>query len=489
MPEPAAMADKLKVFISYSRDDLRFADQLGAALDATGFESLIDRHGISGAEDWKKRLGDLIRDADTVVFVLSPSSAKSDICAWEVDEAARLKKRIIPVLCKPLEDAAPPEQLATLNYIFFYEEPKSPGSGFGGGLARLVPALNTDLEWVREHTRLLARATEWNANGRAPNRLLFGSVIADAKAWAARRPKDAPEPTALHLDYIRASEEAEKTRTDEARKQVEERAKVIDEREQAFAKAATAQRLRNYLLATMTIVAALAGWQWWRAFEQEAIVKQRLVGAQYISSVVMLSGVSASVEGVENGVFRPLLDADYEYFFDRGTKSFPEMASAISEKMRVDPTSLQNELDSIKLNSGNSREFMAHVFDCMFKVYLGDDYLRRGDLKSARESYEKANNLITAVKVDSVSANSLAILKAQTYGRLGYVLMKVRDVKGARAAYEAGKQIVDSAGFEPEQKWFEARLVELDRTESMPTLAAPSQSPTKSLSAPATPPP
>ena len=88
---------KLRVFISYSRDDLKFADQLEAALNLWGFECLIDRHDISGGEDWKRRLGNLIREADTVVFVLSPSSARSPTCDWEVEEAARLNKRILPL--------------------------------------------------------------------------------------------------------------------------------------------------------------------------------------------------------------------------------------------------------------------------------------------------------------------------------------------------------------------------------------------------------
>jgi len=87
---------KLRVFISYSRDDLKFADQLEAALNLWGFECLIDRHDISGGEDWKRRLGNLIREADTVAFVLSPSSARSPTCDWEVEEAAGLNKRIVP---------------------------------------------------------------------------------------------------------------------------------------------------------------------------------------------------------------------------------------------------------------------------------------------------------------------------------------------------------------------------------------------------------
>src|SRR5271166_4965009 len=74
MAEAAGQGDKLNVFISYSRDDLAFADQLDAALRLTGFGTSIDRLDISGGEEWRNRLGALIRDADTVVFVLSPSS-------------------------------------------------------------------------------------------------------------------------------------------------------------------------------------------------------------------------------------------------------------------------------------------------------------------------------------------------------------------------------------------------------------------------------
>ncbi|HEY7246742.1 MAG TPA: TIR domain-containing protein [Xanthobacteraceae bacterium] len=250
MPETgSAKDDKLNVFISYSRDDLSFADQLDAALELLVFATALDRHGISGGEDWRRRLGALILDADTVVFVLSPASAASEICAWEVSEAARLGKRIIPVLCRPLDGVNPPSQLADLNYIHFYDEPKSPGSGFGTGQVRLVTALNTDLEWLREHTRLFQRATEWDRGGRLEIRLLSGSDIAAAKAWVARRPRDAPEPTTLHLDFIRASEQVDETRRNNERRRLEEitaaqaeRAKALEEREIAQKREAVQSR-------------------------------------------------------------------------------------------------------------------------------------------------------------------------------------------------------------------------------------------------------
>src|SRR5262245_29113877 len=181
---------KLRVFISYSRKDLKFADQLDAALKFWGFECVID-HDIPGGEVWKRRLGNLIREADTVVFVLSPDSAGSPICNWEVEEAAGLNKRILPVRCRPLEGVSPPPRLQDLNHIFFYDEPTVPDSGFGTGLTKLVTALITDFDWLREHTRYLQRAIEWDKGGRPANRLLSGNDIAQARAWAAHRPKGA----------------------------------------------------------------------------------------------------------------------------------------------------------------------------------------------------------------------------------------------------------------------------------------------------------
>jgi TIR domain len=269
-------AGKLNVFISYSRDDIDFADQLDATLKIGGFDTTIDRYGIQAGEDWKARLGALVRDADTIVFVLTPNSAKSDICAWEVEEARRLGKRIMPVVPGALDETRAPPGLAALNYIHFYNEPKKPGSGFGSGLLDLVQGLKTDLDWLREHTRLLQRATEWDAGGRTENRLLSGADITAAKAWVASKPKDAPEPTALHLDFLRAAEEAELRRADTKRLQLEEIAAAQAEREKAIADAEAAiareatertgreeaqrrrARLRNILLLVMTTTAVIS---------------------------------------------------------------------------------------------------------------------------------------------------------------------------------------------------------------------------------------
>ena len=272
----------LRVFISYSRKDLEFADQLEEALQTCRFDTVMDRHDISGGEDWKARLGELIRGADTIVFVLSPASAVSPVCAWEAEEAAGLAKRILPVICSPLGDTKPPARFQALNYTFFYDEPTVPRSGFGGGLKRLVDALNTDFEWLRERTRYLQRATEWNEARQPANRLLFGDDIAEAKAWAARRPKSAPELAPLELDFIRASEQEALAQSNVERKRLEAMAAAQEEREKALREAETAQkartriaRFRDALLVLALIFATGAGWETWQSQKQTQLAQKQ----------------------------------------------------------------------------------------------------------------------------------------------------------------------------------------------------------------------
>ena len=90
----AGTGEKLKVFISYSRkDSAAFADELVAGLEVAGFAPFLDRHDIAAGEDWERRLGGLITQSDTVVFVVSPEAVKSERCTWEVDRRIELSKR------------------------------------------------------------------------------------------------------------------------------------------------------------------------------------------------------------------------------------------------------------------------------------------------------------------------------------------------------------------------------------------------------------
>jgi hypothetical protein len=162
---------KAKVFISYSRKDIRFADRLDLALKARGFEPLIDRTDIYAFEDWWRRIEALIVRADTIVVVLSPDAVASDICAREVAFAASLNKRFAPIVCRPVDVDAVLEPLRRLNWISFDDEAR-----FDESIARLAKALDTDIDWVRRHTELSEAAQRWAQAGRpGPRGLLLRS--------------------------------------------------------------------------------------------------------------------------------------------------------------------------------------------------------------------------------------------------------------------------------------------------------------------------
>ena len=221
-------AGRSKVFISYSRADLGFADELVAALGmAAEFEILFDRIGIGHGEEWRGRLGRLIVESDTVVFILSPDSVASEVCAWEVEEARRLSKRIIPVLWRAVDFARVPAGLSAINAVPF------DGERAVSGLPKLITALNSDLAWLREHTRLGERAADWEESGRASAYLLRGAALGAVRDWLAARPANAPETTELQRVFIQASEEEESRLLGEDRKRLEEleKAKAIAEAE------------------------------------------------------------------------------------------------------------------------------------------------------------------------------------------------------------------------------------------------------------------
>jgi len=193
------MAD---VFISYAREDHAFVQRLHAALAARQREAWVDWQGIAPTAEWMAEILRAIDGADAAVFVLSPSWIASRVCAEELAHAAGRRKRLIPIVCAPLDEDAPvPDVLARLNWVLMRE-----GDDFDAAFERLINALATDFEHVREHTRLVLRSAEWDAHGRDRSGLLAGSQLTDAERWlAGAAALGDPTPTPLQAQYIAAS--------------------------------------------------------------------------------------------------------------------------------------------------------------------------------------------------------------------------------------------------------------------------------------------
>ena len=192
---------KTRVFISYSRTDMEFANSIDAALRSQGIETLIDRNAIGDLENWRKRIGDLIAQSDAVVFILSPAAVASKECRKEVTFAASLNKRFAPIVFRPVESETVPEAIASINRIDFIAAP------FEATVERLVLALETDIAWVRKHTEFGELARRWDGAGRpGPGGLVLRPpLLEEAERWIERQPNRAPEPTEATRSFIAAS--------------------------------------------------------------------------------------------------------------------------------------------------------------------------------------------------------------------------------------------------------------------------------------------
>ncbi|PPD30506.1 MAG: hypothetical protein CTY20_02690 [Hyphomicrobium sp.] len=190
-------AAKVSVFISYSRTDLAFALRLVDGLRARGLAPKIDSRDLPTLEDWRRELLGFIRSADAVIFIVSANSVASPTCEWEIGQVAALNKRLAPVVLERVPDDRIPVEIARINYLFFDD-----GEDFDAAVDKLAAALETDITWVKEHTRLGEMARRWDERKRSEVLALRGHELSEAEAWISRRPRLAPEPTALHHAFV-----------------------------------------------------------------------------------------------------------------------------------------------------------------------------------------------------------------------------------------------------------------------------------------------
>ncbi|MFN8371620.1 MAG: toll/interleukin-1 receptor domain-containing protein, partial [Anaerolineae bacterium] len=231
------MAD---VFLSYSRKDKTFVERVHASLAADGRDVWVDWEDIPLTADWWGEICSGIEAANTFIFVISPDSVSSPVCNMEIDHATRHNKRLVPIVRIPADEKAMLANLtqrelddgirkmlagrelavvakenwlalARHNWLFFKDDVE-----FTTNYAQLLKAIDTDLEYVRDHTRLTLRAREWEIKTRNNSFLLRGDDLLNAEAWLTHAVGKEPAPTPLHAEYIAESRQAENARQQEA---------------------------------------------------------------------------------------------------------------------------------------------------------------------------------------------------------------------------------------------------------------------------------
>lgn len=210
---------RLRVFLSYSRRDMEFVKDLAAALERHGY--LVDfdlsshdpnnvETGISAEDEWWRRIQKMIALADAVVFCVSPDSARSPIVDEELAYTRSLSKRVIAILHRAIDFAKAPPRVSALNVKIHI--PLAADPGFAPGVAQLAEALQTDVAWLREQTRLQLEALQWIESARHDDKLMRGSEIPAAEAWLMRRPVNADGVSDSLQAYFIASREAQARR-------------------------------------------------------------------------------------------------------------------------------------------------------------------------------------------------------------------------------------------------------------------------------------
>ena len=196
----------LDVFISYSQADADLARRLNETLQQRDKTTWFDQETILTGVNFEQEIYQGIAKADNFLFILSPKAVNSPYCANEVEYAAKLNKRIITVLHRPIDETSLMPILKSVQWIDFnrYE------GSFITNFADLLRTLNIDRAYVRSHTEWMLEALKWSNHNRSRAYLLRDEVLMTAKAWLAQAQDKQPPPDSLVKELIIESEKAHK---------------------------------------------------------------------------------------------------------------------------------------------------------------------------------------------------------------------------------------------------------------------------------------
>ena len=113
----------VRLFISYSRKDEKFARRLATALSNIGADVWIDIEDIPAGMNWSKAIQQGLDGGQVLLLILSPDSMESDNVADEWQYYFDHGKPVVPILHKP---ARIHFQLNRLQYIDFHTQAFEP---------------------------------------------------------------------------------------------------------------------------------------------------------------------------------------------------------------------------------------------------------------------------------------------------------------------------------------------------------------------------
>nr|VFK52439.1 MAG: TIR domain-containing protein [Candidatus Kentron sp. TUN]VFK52962.1 MAG: TIR domain-containing protein [Candidatus Kentron sp. TUN]VFK57954.1 MAG: TIR domain-containing protein [Candidatus Kentron sp. TUN] len=99
-----------EVFLSYSHEDKSWVSKFVSVLKTSGVNAWSHADIFPG-ERWQEKIQEALRESNTLVMVLSPSSIINRRMFFELEAAVADKKRIIPVILEDLDISRIPAAL------------------------------------------------------------------------------------------------------------------------------------------------------------------------------------------------------------------------------------------------------------------------------------------------------------------------------------------------------------------------------------------
>jgi WD40 repeat protein/ribosomal protein L37AE/L43A len=160
-------ATKTRLFLSYGRDPdgMALADRLCTDLSAHGFDVWRDTREIVAGSSWQHEIADGLRNAQVVVYLMSPHSTRvstnrdqvDSVCLGEIAFALfhPPPRPVVPVLAAP--GAEPPLAIYHLDYVnlqVWKQSPEQYQAGFQRLLDGLAAALRGEKRCRKWHHQL-----------------------------------------------------------------------------------------------------------------------------------------------------------------------------------------------------------------------------------------------------------------------------------------------------------------------------------------------
>ena len=233
--------ESLDVFISYSRADSDLARKLNDALELQGKTTCFDQESVTSASDFEKEIKQAIEASDNFLFILSPHSANSPDCKFQVEYAASLNKRCITVVYQQVNTSDLHSILSNVHWIDFNSNKKD----FNANFNQLLRTLETDRQHVQSHSKWLKNALEWKKKNKNSDLLLRGSNFIVAQNWLKETEEKNKKPaiTSVQKEFIQASQKAIELEEEEKERQQAQMLRLQEEkREEAEARLAEQEK-------------------------------------------------------------------------------------------------------------------------------------------------------------------------------------------------------------------------------------------------------